>query len=113
MQTAQLESSLFLRMESPNRAVQRESREEFWQSLECSVCGWEGNRNRCHPPDERLLIPYVRQFVIRDLKHLMHHAFPGRFPVSHLTPKWVRQQIEAERAFNKELDRRIGPWEKT
>ena len=112
MEREELESLLSIASESPNQDVQEEAKAELWRNLACPVCAWDGNKNRLMPDDLRWLFAYAQGFAIADLKHRMHHAYPGRFLVSRrLTPKCVRQEIEMERAFNKELDRRIGLWE--
>jgi len=110
----ELESLLSIASESPNQDIQEESTAEFHRSLACPVCAWEENRNRLFPRKPALLSTYANNFAMRGLKHRIHHAFPGRFMVSRrFTSKRMREEIEAERAFNKEWDKRIALWQET
>lgn len=74
--TTGLESLLEI---ADNPSLHDEAMDEFWKWFECKWCVWDGNLNRLKPLDERQLHPYVKGWVIADLKHQLQHAFPTDF----------------------------------
>lgn len=79
-QTADQEGLLFMAIETSERSVQEELTYAFRNWFSCQDCFWEGNGDRrVRGTDPRMLVPYIRDWVIADLKHRLRHAFPGRF----------------------------------
>lgn len=80
-QTAEQENQLFMVLATTRKELREELIRDFWNWFTCraSGCIWEGNADRVTHDDPRMLVPYVKGWVIADLKHRMRHMFPGRF----------------------------------
>ena len=89
-------------IETPNSYIREELIAVFWDWFICRWCGWDGNKNRVTHSDLRMVVPYVRTWVIADLKHRWQHASPGRFlPSRRLRNLWVKKERQTQREFLK------------
>ena len=116
----ELDSLAHLAMESPSQKIREDSNAIFWRDLACPEPAGplsfsetseplpcesykNDNRTKLGRHDLRLLIPHLRELVIRLLKHQAHHRFPGRFPVSRkFTPPWLLDLNSWEREDSKD-----------
>ncbi len=102
-ETAAQEDLLLMALETFNRDIQEELTGSFWDWFHCCWCDreghrceWAGNENRVRHKDSRMLVPYVKKWVIADLKHRLQHAFPGSFlPCRRLRNVWVKKSEKA------------------
>ena len=106
----ELKSLLEVALYGPESRIKRELIKEFQRRLTCQNplevnprkpdalahvdCEWRGNKDWFSNQDPRALLTRLHTFCIAYFKHQMHHAFPGRFPASRLSPRWLLKSRE-------------------